>query len=314
MAETGPFKLGGLSVKELSKRVWREITDDNVFDAAAALAYYFLLALFPLLIFLVSILATFKSVDLVTIVLNTLKNVMPQDAFSLIGKEMQRILADSSTGLLTFGALGTIWAASSGIVSLLGSLNTAYDVKEERGFFHLRLIAIGLTFALALLIIVGSVLLIGGDQISRWLEDVTHWSWMSTVGAIINYVLGLGLMFLGLELIFYFGPNVKNQKWRWISPGSLLAVIIFVASSFGFSLYIHFGGGYSATYGSLGGVIVLMLWLYLLGVAIMLGGEVNSEIAAAAKAHGNADAPNVPPSYSSAARNKRKPSGRPSLS
>src|SRR6185312_6947251 len=118
--------------------------------------------------------------------------------------------------------------------------------------------------------------------------------WFSSVGTIMNYVLGVALMVTGFELLFYFGPNIKGQKWRWISPGSVLGVIIFIAASAGFSLYIRFGGSYSNTYGSIGAVIILLLWLYLLGIGILLGGEVNSEIAKAALARGNMDAPKVP--------------------
>lgn len=292
--KTGPFDLGGLTIGQLAKRVYNEISDDNVFDAAASLAYYFLLALFPLLIFLVSILSTIKSLDLVNTIMTTMSRTMPHDAFELLGKEVERILSDPHVSLLTLGALGTLWAASSGMVSLLGSLNEAYDVKEQRGFFKIRGVAVGLTFALALMIILGSMLLILGDKLAEWVIGWGGDGWIKTIGTVVNYILGLLLMFTGLEVVFYFGPDVKDQKWRWISPGSIVSVGLFVLCSIGFSLYIRFAGGYNATYGSLGGVIVLMLWLYLLGVAIMLGAEVNSEIAVAARARGNNDAPQVP--------------------
>jgi membrane protein len=289
----GPWQLGGISPKELAKRVYKEMSDDAVFDAAAALAYYFMLAIFPLLIFMISMLATIQALDLVSIVTKTLSSAMPGDASKLITTEIQRIMKDSSGGLLTFGALGTLWAASSGVVSLLDGLNRVYDVQETRGLIKQRLLAVGLTVSLSLLIIVGAVALMAGGKVSEWAAEQLGMPWLETVGSILHYVIGVAFMFFGLELIYYFGPNVKDQKWKWITPGSALAVVIFVLSSIGFTLYLQFSGGYSATYGGLGAVIVLMLWLYLLGLAVMIGGEINAEIAAAALEKGSRTAPKI---------------------
>lgn len=289
----GPWQLGGLSTKELAKRVWKEMGEDAVFDAGAALGYYFMLALFPLMIFLISMLATIQALDLANIVMGTLRTAMPAEAYDLIGKEMLRVLNDSGGGLLTLGALGTLWAASSGVVSLLDGLNRAYDVEETRGLIRQRVIAIGLTVALALLIIVGAVALMAGDKIFIWIAEQSGLEWLSIAGTIANYLVGLGAMFMGLEVIYYFGPNVKGQKWKWVSPGSLVGIAIFILASVLFSVYLRVSGGYAATYGSLGAVIVLMLWLYFLGLAIMVGGEVNAEIAAAALERGSRTAPKI---------------------
>lgn len=289
----GPWQLGGLTLAELGKRVHKEMTDDAVFDAAAALAYYFMLAIFPLLIFLISMLASIQALDLVSTVTRTLESAMPGDASKLVTTEITRIMKDSSGGLLTFGALGTLWAASSGVVSLLDGLNRVYDVQETRGIVKQRLLAVGLTVALALLIIVGAVALMAGGKVSEWAAEQTGLGWIETVGTILHYLIGVGFMFLGLELIYFLGPNVKGQKWKWVTPGSVMGVVIFILSSIGFTLYLQFSGGYSATYGALGAVIVLMLWLYLLGLAVMIGGEINAEIAAAALEKGSRTAPKI---------------------
>jgi membrane protein len=302
----GPWELGGLSVKQLGSRVWKEMTDDAVFDAAAALAYYFMLAIFPLLIFLISMLASIQALDLVNTVTRTLESAMPGDASKLITTEIQRIMKDSGGGLLTFGALGTLWAASSGVVSLLDGLNRVYDVQETRGMIKQRLLAVGLTVALALLIILGAVALMAGGKVSEWAAEQTGMAWIETVGTILHYIIGVGFMFLGLELIYFLGPNVKGQKWKWVTPGSIIGVVLFILSSIAFSLYLQFSGGYSATYGALGAVIVLMLWLYLLGLAVMTGGEVNAEIAAAALEKGSRTAPKIAQEKGNA-----KPSGPP---
>jgi hypothetical protein len=188
--------------------------------------------------------------------------------------------------------LGTIWAASSGVVSLIGTLNRAYEAKETRGFIGLRFRAIGLTFALAILMILGAVMIVTGDQIVGWVAGTLQLGgFTKVIGAIVNYALGLGMLFAALELIYYAGPNVKDQKWHWVSPGSIAGVVLFVVSSFAFTIYLRFNDTYSVTYGSIGAVIVLMLWLYLLGLSIVIGAEINSEIARAANARGREDAP-----------------------
>jgi membrane protein len=290
--QNGPFDLGGLTAVELGKRVWAEISADNVWDAAAQLGYYFLLALFPMLIFLLSLVALVPDYDLVGSLLGALQSVMPSSAFDLVGAEIQRILESSTGGLLTFGMLGTIWAASSGVVSLIGTINRAYEVEEKRGFLKLRLAAVGITVALVVLLVTGGVLLTTGDAIVEWAAALLGLDWVARIaGTAISYVLGFALLFAALELVYYFGPDLEDQKWHWITPGSLVGVLLFVAASIGFTLYLRFNDSYSVTYGSIGAVIVLMLWLYLLGLSIVVGAEVNSEIAIAAKAHGREDAP-----------------------
>lgn len=292
----GPFDLGGLTVKELAKRVWTEITYDELWDAAAQLGYYFILALFPLVIFLLSFVALVPDLDLVAPFMETLHNVMPPQAYKLIGHEIERILQSSGGGLLTFGMVGTVWAASSGVVSLIGTLNRAYETKETRGFIKLRATAIALTFALVVLLMTGSMLLTMGDRIAGWAATHLGFAWVAQIaGTAINYLLGLGILFMALEVVYYFGPNVRRQRWRWLSPGSIVGVGLFVISSIGFSLYVRLNDTYSVTYGSLGAVIVLMLWLYLLGLSIVLGAEVNSEIALAAARRDESTSPAADP-------------------
>ncbi len=286
----GPFDLGGLTVTELAKRVWTEITYDELWDAAAQLGYYFLLALFPLVVVLLSFVALVPGLDLVEPFMHTLRNVMPGQAFDLIAREIARIQESSSSGLITFGMLGTIWAASSGVVSLMGTLNRAYEAKESRGFVRLRVTAVGLTFAFAFLLLTGSMLLTMGDRIAGAVAGWLGFEWIAkVVGTGINYALGVAILFIALEVVYYFGPNVR-KRWRWVSPGSIVGVGLFVLSSVGFSLYVRLNDTYSVTYGSIGAVIVLMLWLYLLGLSIVLGAEVNSEIAIAVEKRAESDA------------------------
>jgi membrane protein len=287
----GPFDLGGLTLRQLAKGVWTSMSEDTMWDTASSLAYYFLLALFPLVISLISLLSVLQATDLVTRFMESLGEIMPAEAYSLVVAQVERTLSRPRTGLLTLGALGTLWAASAGVSSLMGGLNRAFDVAEDRGFLGRRAVAIGLTLALAFLTILGAVLLMAGDRISWWIASLVGLAWLSTVGTIVNYAVGLGMMFLGLSVIYTFGPNLKDRTWRWASPGALVAVGLFVLASTALSVYMRYSGSYNdVTYGGLSAVIILMLWLYNLGLAIAAGAEVDSVIAAA-KASGRADAP-----------------------
>jgi membrane protein len=268
--------LGGLSVKELAARVWHEANKDNVWGSAAALAYYFLLALFPMLIFLTNLVGFLPEIQ--ENILTALAKVLPPDAITLVAKTLSDVRANSSGGLLSFGIIGTLWSASGGVVSLMDSLNFAYDVEEGRSFWKQRLISLALTIGLCLLIILGTMLIMFGDKFSLWLSKALDLgATFKLIWHIVDYLLGLALILSGIELFYYFGPNVK-QKWRWTSVGGVFAVVAIITGSLLFSFYLRYAPSYSATYGSLGAVIVLMLWLYIFGLVLLIGGEINAEI------------------------------------
>jgi membrane protein len=267
---------GGLTLKDLSLRTWREANEDNVFGGAAELGYYFMLALFPMLIFLMSLVGFLPGVQ--ENILSALGKVAPADAMRLVKETLADVISHRSGGLLSFGILGTLWAASSGVESLMGTLNVAYDAKEGRSFWKTRLIAIGLTVALALLVIGGAVMIMLSHKFTDWLSaSLGMGGVISILGSVIGYVTGLALLFMGIEVLYYLGPNVK-QQWQWVTPGAVFAVVAIIAGSLLFSLYLRVAPSNSATYGSLGAVITLMLWLYLMGLALLVGGEINSEI------------------------------------
>jgi membrane protein len=270
---------GGLGIQELAARVWREANDDKVWGSAAELAYYFLFALFPMLIFLTNLVGFLPEIQ--TNILSGLARVLPPEAVALVEKTLRDVTANSSGGLLSFGIIGTLWSASGGVVSLMDSLNIAYDVREGRSFWKQRLISVGLTVSLCLLIILGTMLIMFGDKFSLWLSRTLGLgASFKLLWQMFDYLLGLGLILLGLELFYYFGPNVK-QKWRWLSAGGVFAVGAIILGSLLFSVYLRYAPSYSATYGSLGAVIVLMWWLYIFGLVLLLGGEINAEIRSA---------------------------------
>ncbi len=273
--------LGGLTWKELGKRLWAEITDDDVFGRSAQLAYYFLLALFPLLLFLTSLLGYFagENSELRTDLFRYLATVLPGEASDLISTTIKDVTEGSGGGKLSFGILAALWAASNGMGAIIESLNIAYDVKESRPWWKSRLMAIVLTIALAVLIISALILVLYGHKIAEFVAGSFGFGdFFTTSWKILQWPLVLAFVLLAFGLIYYLAPNVHDQKWQWVTPGAVVGVVLWLLVSFGFRTYLHFFNSYSATYGSLGAVIILMLWFYLTGAAILIGGELNAEI------------------------------------
>ncbi|HKP38946.1 MAG TPA: YihY/virulence factor BrkB family protein [Pyrinomonadaceae bacterium] len=287
------WKLGGLKWTVLGKRVWNEITRDDTFGDAAKLAYYFLLALFPLLIFLTSGIGLIvgAGTGMRRTLFAYLARVMPGSAFHLIDATMSEISNSSGAGKLSFGLLAALWAASNGMGAITESLNRAYDVEERRSWWKQRAVAIALTVTLSLLIIAALVLVMGGTRIAEYLAGAYGLSTFFLVSwKVLQWPIALAFMLLAFALIYFFAPDLRDQDWKWITPGSVIGVVLWLAVSFAFKGYLHFFDSYSTTYGSLGAVIVLMLWLYLTGLAVLIGGQVNSEIENAVAQKGAADA------------------------
>lgn len=280
-------------MRELATRVYNEIWDDGLLDSAAQLAYYFLFALFPLLIFLTSIFGFVVGSDggLQKSLFNYLGQVLPSTALDLVNSVITEVSQTTSGGKLTLGLLLALWAASSGVEATTQSLNRVYDIKETRPWWKLRLMAIFLTIALALLIISALIIVLFGGQIADWLAASYGFGTVfTTTWKILQWFVVLAFVLLAFALIYYFSPDVEEQKWYFITPGSVVGVALWLLVSFVFRIYLQYFDSYSATYGSLGAVIILMLWLYFTGAAILIGGEINSEIENAAAKSGAPEA------------------------
>ena len=278
------WHLGGLTPGELGKRVCSDIVKDKIFGQAAQLSYYFLLALFPLLLFLTSLIGIFMGSEsgLRSSLFNYLSQVLPASASQLVSDTMFEVTSSSGGGKISFGIVAALWAASNGMGAISQALNVAYHVKESRSWWKQRLIAIELTIALAVLIISALVLVLYGSRIADVIAGSYGFGKVFLVGwKILQWPIVLVFLLLAFALIYYWAPNL-HQEWRWITPGSVVAIALWMLVSFGFRLYLHFFNSYSKTYGSLGAVIILMLWFYLTGAAILIGGEVNSDIEGAA--------------------------------
>ena len=289
---TSPWKLGGLTIVQLAKRTWRQIDHDEVFTRSAALSYYFFSALIPMVFFLMAVLGMFasQSEHLRNSLLNYAGRVMPPEAFTLVEKALREI-STSSTGLkLIFGLVLSLWSGAGGMRSIMDALNRCYHVKEARPYWKRALLALALTVAMAVLAVCALTIVLYGGDIAQsvgshlGLSSITVWLWK-----VVQWPVALFSVLLAFALIYFWGPDAE-QQWQWVTPGSLVGVALWIGASVLFRVYLHFYNSYSKSYGSLGAVIVLLLWLYITGMAILAGGEINSVIENAAVDRGHPEA------------------------
>jgi membrane protein len=268
------------NLKARLKRVLRAIQDDDVFGRAAQLSYYFLLALFPLLLFLVSLLGYFAQAgsDLRNSLLNYLAAVMPGAAVTLVHTTLEEISNSAGGGKLSFGFLAALWAASNGMGAISDTLNTAYNVKETRPWWKVRLISVLLTVSLSILIVTALVIILYGGTIGEAVAGRFGFGHVfTTLWKILQWPIALIFVLATFNLIYNFAPNIRRSQRRFFTLGALIGVALWLLVSFGFRIYLHYFNSYSVTYGSLGALIILMLWFYFTGVAILIGGEINCE-------------------------------------
>ena len=279
---TEVWKLGGLGVKELGRRVIHEIQEDDCLGRAAQLAYYFLFALFPFFLVLTTLLGYLPVPNLMDRLMEMLAGILAGDALQLVQDNVREIVTSRRGGLLSFGILVALWTSSSAVTAIVDGLNRAYDVEEGRPYWKVRLIAIFLTVGISLFIIFSLILLTFGPQIGGWIADqVGLGGVFQTAWNLLRWPVIVGLIVLAMALVYYVAPDVE-QRWQWITPGSLVAVIGWLLASLGFSFYVNNFGSYNATYGSIGAVIVLLTWMYVSGFFVLVGGEINAEIEHAA--------------------------------
>lgn len=272
------WKFGGLTPLTLTRLGIKKIGEDELSTRSAALSYYFLLALFPMLLFLVSLVGVFAGPgsQLRDAIITGLGRLAPGSASNLVHNVVDQTFKNSSGIKLAAGIFGALWAASGGMGAVVTSLNVIFRTNEGRPWWKQRLTTAGLTLALGLLMIVAIVLVLYGGKIG---ELIAAHVGLSTVFGIawkiLQWPLTFGAMFLSYSIIYYFGPDLEERRWDWVTPGALAGVTLWLLASIGFRIYLRFFNSYSATYGSLGAVVILMLWLYITGLAILIGGELN---------------------------------------
>ncbi len=273
-----PWRLGGLSPRILTRRVYDGIWAHDLLDRAASLSYYFLFALFPALLFLTAVVGLLPGPKLVDQLLGYVARVLPADAASLLTKTLAEVIKGARGSLVSLGVLGALWGASSGMVSISNALNVAFEVRDTRTWWRHRLEAIGLTVWFCMLTILAMLLFVFGERIGDAIAQGLGVGEAFTRAWNIARWPALTLFALvGIMLVYQLAPAAR-QPWRRVTPGAIFALAGWLVASFGLREYVAYFGNYNATYGSIGGVILLMLWFYFSSLALLLGAEINSQI------------------------------------
>jgi membrane protein len=267
-----------LSWKDLAVRTAQEIWADDLLNLAAQQAYYFFFALFPALLTFISFASFFPIHDLTGQIITMFGRFAPPDVIKIVTEQITQISQSGHGGILTFAFLLTIWSSSGAMVSIISTLNAAYDITEGRPMWRVRLTALALTVGMAFFIILSMALVLVGPTVAEHLADTMRlgpafkWAWW-----VLQWPVIFALVATAIGLVYYFAPDAV-QDWVWITPGSIVATVLWLAVSLGLKLYIVFFADYNKTYGTLGAFIVLLTWFYLSGLAILIGAELNAEI------------------------------------
>lgn len=263
-------------IRSIAIRVWRKIWFDEVFGRAAQLAYFWFFSLFPFLILLTAIASLSRQEGRLTRLISESRDFLPAEAYGLLITTFNQVTARYHQGLLSVSLLALLWAASAGMESIVTSLNRAYNTHQSRPWWREKLLAILLTLGFGVFFLAAIVLLNFGEVISHEIADYFELGQLFLLTwPFVKWPLIMLFVLLGVELIYFFAPNYR-QRWQLFTPGTIFALIFWLAISFGFRLYVTRFSNFDVTYGTLGGVMILMLWLYLTGVAILIGGEINA--------------------------------------
>ncbi len=266
----------GQSIHIFYKEFMEQVKKDPIADWAATLAFYFMLSIFPLLIFILALLP-YLPID-ATQVSAFIHEYVPGDLADLFTETILEVIMEPQGGLLSFGILATIWSASNGMNALLRALNRAHNIDETRSFVKLRLLSIIMTLGIIILFIVTLLLPVFGRVILEGIDDILFLPESTFV--ILNrlrWIIGVVIMTSILTFIYYIAPN-KKLAFRYVIYGALFATLAWQFISLGFSIYVSNFANYTATYGSLGGVIILMFWFFLSGLILVIGGEINATL------------------------------------
>jgi membrane protein len=281
------LRLGGLSPRELAMRTWRKVLENEIMTRAAAVSFYAMLALVPflalVLTFAVDLLPDLRDPTGATVgfgnltvgeLRQTLKSLFPAEAYKVVEAQIKRIQEQPKTGLISVSLAVTLWLAASLFMAIIDAMNRIYGVTETRPFWKLRLTAMVMTIVQAA-ILIGSLL-----AIVAWPELVTHLGLSrpaATLAIAVQWVVVLIMVLLSFALTFYVGPDA-DQSWEWITPGSLLGTLVFLAVSLGFRIYVQNFANYDKTYGSLGGVMVLLFWFWISSLVMLCAAQANQLI------------------------------------
>ncbi len=260
------------------KRLALRLFTDDLLGWSAQLSYYFFLALFPALICFVALASFFPIEHLTDIVLGVLMRFAPEDVLALVDRQLMVIGESHSAGLLTFGIIGTVWSASAGMQTLIRTLNFAYHVPETRPWWRVRLRAMALTLVVPAFALTSLTIVLVGPVLGERLADALHlgavflWGWH-----IIHWPLVFFLVVSGLSFVYSVGPN-KPQRWQCLIPGAIFATAVWIGASLGLRWYVTSLAKYERTYGTIGTALIILLWFYVSGLAMLIGAELNAVV------------------------------------
>ena len=275
-------KLQKMPIKDLGKRTFKEFREDEVTELAAGVAYHAIFAIPPMIIFVVTLAALvgqFTPIEVADRLRDLISERAPADTRDILTSIVDSAIANVSGGVASFGvivsALVALWSGSNGVSTIIRAFNRAYDVDEDRPFIKKKLVSIGLTVLMGVLIILAFTLFVFGAQIGTWVAELVGLgSAFELVWNILRWPLAIIFVMFMLAVLYYLGPNVE-QSFQWISPGSVVATLLWIAVTFGFKFYVTFANPGSA-YGALGGIVVLLFFLYLSSIVFLVGAEINA--------------------------------------
>jgi membrane protein len=281
-------------IKHALVQTYGDLLRNHTLQMAAALSYYFVLSLFPALIFLSAVVAFLPLPDLFNQALGIMARFLPPDSMGLVRRVLSDVITPNRGTFLSFGIFGTLWAASGGFSAAIEALNIAYDVQDDRPFWKTRPLAMGLALVTGALMLVALSVMIVGPRFGEWLAARVHLSSLFVLlWPYVHWAIAIGFTILAVEALYFLAPNVK-QRFLATLPGAILAVGCWIALSYLLGLYFRHFGSFNKTYGTLGAAIALMTWLYWIGFAMLVGAELNSELAKISR-HGKIEQKHEPP-------------------
>ena len=279
------WNLGGLTFWQLARNVARETQRNELFERAAGLAFDFLLALFSMLFILLAVFDLFASVSvqLRTSLLAYFADFLPKLAFQLLRSTTEELATSKGAEKMTIGIVVGLWLVSEGVVAIIAALNAAFRVMESRSWVKVRAIALSLALAISFLFLLALGVAVASERVLNWLGgklDVAPT--MNLLWKAMQWPTALYIVILAYALIYTFGPDLHEKHWHWITPGSVFGASLWLAASVAFRVYLRFVNDYTLLFGSLGALVILLVWLYVTGLAFLIGGEINASIERAA--------------------------------
>jgi membrane protein len=284
------WKFGGLTFRELARIVMREIQVHELFERASGLAFDFLLALFPLLFILLAAFGLFSadSLQLRTDLLAYFADLLPTLAFELLNRTAGELAANTNREKLVVGIVVGLWLISGGVSSIISSLNAAFRIRESRSWWKVKSTAMALALVISILILWAMCIVFVSGNFLEWIgRQLQFASVMIFFWKALQWPTAMVFVIFAYALIYNFGPDRRGEELQWITPGSVFAALLWLAASVGFRIYLRFVNNYAVIFGSLGAAVILLVWLYVTGLAFLIGGEINANIERAAAENSN---------------------------